>query len=210
MKTAICFSGQPRKSIVELFQSNFNEFLFKPILEHGSTIDFFCHFWSHCESNKRGECFDIRRPEDHKILDDLIHPILMEHIAITELPPAQSMYRSIQLSNDLKMRHELINGFRYDCVIRLRNDFELRAGFPVQILDQLDKIHVREAGNIHINDQFALSSSKNMDTYSQCFDYIKRNEFVEHDHEGILGRYFDTCGLRQKTQLFQEPYFFWF
>jgi hypothetical protein len=133
----------------------------------------------------------------------------MDHLPVTGLPSSHSMYLSIQLANDLKIAYERDNNFKYDCVIRLRNDFELRPNFPTNILNELNYIHVREFGSGGINDQFALSTSENMDLYSQCFDYIEKNNIETTAHEEILTNYFDYCGLREKTKFLQEPWFFW-
>jgi hypothetical protein len=84
-----------------------------------------------------------------------------------------SMYYSIREANNLKCQYEDINNFKYDCVIRCRPDLEFHEPIDENLLLDLSKIYIpRENGYGGYNDQFAFSSSANMDKYSECYDFI--------------------------------------
>lgn len=87
---------------------------------------------------------------------------------------ALSMFYKIRECNRLKSAHEREQGFTYDVVIRCR--FDMRLESPVRVEDLVDLnqwLYGPDAWNWGgINDQFAFSSSSNMDVYAGIFDSI--------------------------------------
>ena len=93
-----------------------------------------------------------------------------------------SLFYSLKYANDLKRAHEISNNFVYDIVVRLRMDLHYSA--PVNFMDfknHLDHVITSEKfqlkrmgdvpglGNYTMDDIFAVSSSSNMDKYSEVF-----------------------------------------
>ena len=84
--------------------------------------------------------------------------------------------------NELKKVYEESNNIKFDWVIRSRFDFAINARIPFADLDNT-KLHIpncrmtpqRDFGN----DQFAFSSSENMDKYADTFNRI--DEFYDED-----------------------------
>jgi len=90
-----------------------------------------------------------------------------------------SMFYKIKQCNELKKQYEIENNFKYDCVIRFRPDIQLLSNFTIDE-DNLDKLNVPKYGDFSgINDQFAYSTSENMDLYCSLFDKI--NQYLEKD-----------------------------
>lgn len=84
-----------------------------------------------------------------------------------------SMYYSIYMANHCKAVWEREHGFRYDCVIRCRTDMRFSAPLDAAWLADLSKMYIpEEHGYGGYNDQFAFSSSDNMDRYADCFNFI--------------------------------------
>lgn len=106
---------------------------------------------------------------------------------------SHSMFCSIMKCNDLKIKYEKDNNFKYDCVIRARFDYNLNTKIDVSKLD-LNNIYVNN-GCTHeqlcINDHIAISNSDNIDYYSDVFNNIDNiyNEGSRYNPEVILGRY---------------------
>lgn len=94
-----------------------------------------------------------------------------------------SNFYSVYAANNLKRQYEIMHNFVYDCVIRMRYDLFFNKPVDVSLYKGLfeDKIVVpanyqRDQDRIHWNirnkgmvDVFGLSSSENMDKYSQTF-----------------------------------------
>jgi len=106
---------------------------------------------------------------------------------------SHSMFYSIMKCNDLKLKYEQYNNFKYDCVVRARFDYNLNTKIDVSKLD-LNNIYVNN-GCTHeklcVNDHIAISNSDNIDYYSDVFNNIDNiyNEGSRYNPEVILGRY---------------------
>jgi hypothetical protein len=103
-----------------------------------------------------------------------------------------SMFYSLNEANNLKKKYEDDNGFKYDCVIRLRTDeyFKTPIG-PISNYD-LNTVNVlNEWAHIEhgINDHFAFGSSELMDKYLDVFDnFVKICEMgAEINPECLIG-----------------------
>lgn len=173
MKIALCLSGQPR-----CVKQGY-EFVKRNILD-GNDVAVFCHVW------EAPEVIDIEiyKPEAFMIEKSLTNDLSK----YTRVPPPQPNWKvkdparstynqlyGIQKANELKKVHEETNNMKFDWVIRSRFDFAINTKIPFAELDNT-KLYIpncrmtpnRDFGN----DQFAFSSSENMDKYSATFDFI--------------------------------------
>lgn len=214
MKTAICYSGQPRY-FKECFD-NHEQMLFSNL----DDFDIFYHFWydrEAVESRSHMECDlpDASRGKWEDVLITEIQNKLNPQLCIYQKPlkyyannifvnlpihpnpdfyiPKNniiSMFYSIQKSNLLKTIHEKEHNFIYDCVIRIRTDLFLTKPLAIKKEDlnaiNLDK---RPHTEYSLNDCVAYGSSELMDIYSNTiFNLIKcRDEGCIENSECFLG-----------------------
>ena len=109
-----------------------------------------------------------------------------------------SMFDKIKQSNQLKSNHETLHNFKYDCVIRLRPDVFLRTN--VESLVEVSKWNVPKHGDFGgINDQFAWSSSENMDYYCSLYDniikYLEEDKSLTVNPEYLLKRHWEKANV---------------
>ena len=175
MKIALCLSGQPRcvKQGYEYHKKN--------LLDHYD-VDVFCHVWD----SPGIEDIALYKPMAAMIEE----PLTNDLSKYTRVPPPQPNWKvkdparsvwnltySLMKANELKIINEEETITSYDWVIRSRYDFALNVVIPFAELDNT-KLYVpncrmtpqRDFGN----DQFAFSSSKNMDKYADCFNQIEK------------------------------------
>ncbi len=179
-KIALCLSGQPR-CVKEGY-----EFVKRNILE-GNDVTVFCHVW---ESTEIAD-IEIYKPETFIIEKSLTNDLSK----YTRVPPPQPNWKvkdparstynqlyGIMKCNELKTVYEGSNDMKFDWVFRSRFDFAINVRIPFADLDNT-KLHIpncrmtpqRDFGN----DQFAFSSSENMDKYADTFNRI--DEFYDED-----------------------------
>ena len=174
-KIALCLSGQPRcvKQGYEYHKKN--------LLDHYD-VDVFCHVWD----SPGIEDIALYKPMAAMIEE----PLTNDLSKYTRVPPPQPNWKvkdparaawnltySLMKANELKIINEEETITSYDWVIRSRYDFALNVVIPFAELDNT-KLYVpncrmtpqRDFGN----DQFAFSSSKNMDKYADCFNQIEK------------------------------------
>ena len=180
MKIALCLSGQPR-----CVKQGY-EFVKRNILD-GNDVTVFCHVWETPEVAD----IEIYKPEAFMIEKSLTNDLSK----YTRVPPPQPNWKvkdparstynqlyGILKCNELKKVYEETNNMKFDWVIRSRFDFAINAKIPFAELDNT-KLHIpncrmtpqRDFGN----DQFAFSSSENMDKYADTFNRI--DEFYDED-----------------------------
>lgn len=175
MKIALCLSGQPRcvKQGYEYHKKN--------LLDHYD-VDVFCHVWD----SPGIEDVSVYAP----VAAMIEKPLTNDLSKYTRVPPPQPNWKvkdparaawnltySLMKANELKIINEEETITSYDWVIRSRYDFALNVVIPFAELDNT-KLYVpncrmtpqRDFGN----DQFAFSSSKNMDKYADCFNQIEK------------------------------------
>ena len=176
MKIALCLSGQAR-----CVKQGY-EFVKKNLLD-GNDVTVFCHVW------ESPEVVDIElyKPEALMIEKSLTNDLSK----YTNVPPPQPNWKvkdparaawnlmySLKVANELKNVYEDENNMKFDWVIRSRYDFALNTSIPFAELDNT-KLYVpncrmtpaRDFGN----DQFAFSSSENMDKYADGFNHIEKH-----------------------------------
>lgn len=182
MKIALCLSGQPR--CVEKTY----EFVKKSLLD-GNDVTVFCHVWDTPEA----AAVEIYKPEAVMIEKSLDNDLSK----YTRVPPPSPNWKikdparstwnqlyAVMKCNELKSLYEEQNNMKFDWVIRSRYDFALNAQIDFANLDN-SKLYIpncrmtpeRNFGN----DQFAFSSSENMDKYADAFNHI--DEFYD---KGII------------------------
>lgn len=178
MKIALCLSGQPRnvKKGYEYHKKN--------LLDHYD-VDVFCHVWN----NPGVEDVVVYKPVAAMIEESLTNDLSK----YTRVPPPQPNWKvkdparaawnltySLMKANELKCIHEEETMTTYDWVIRSRYDFALNVKIPFEELDNT-KLYIPNCrttpGRDFGNDQFAFSSSQNMDKYSDTFNHI--DEFYD-------------------------------
>ena len=169
-KIALCISGQPR-SVDLAFP-----FVKKNILD-GNDVTVFTFSW--------GKEFNNPYNPALSVVTEQIVPDLSKY---TRFPPPQPNWKvkdaklstwsqlyAIAQCNELKKQYEKENNMVFDWVIRTRFDFAINTYIPFEVLDN-SKLYIpncrmtpeRDFGN----DQFAFSSSENMDNYARCFFHI--------------------------------------
>lgn len=177
-KIALCISGQVR-SCKEGYR-----FVYQNLLKNND-VTIFCHAWDTPEK-KHISIYNPAKVEIEQSLDTDLSKY-------TNFPPPQPNWKvkdpvrstynqlySILKCNNLKSAYEKENNLIFDWVIRTRFDFALNVKIPFAELDN-SKLYIpncrmtptRDFGN----DQFAFSSSKNMDKYADTFNLI--DEFYD-------------------------------
>jgi hypothetical protein len=176
MKIALCLSGQAR-----CVKQGY-EFVKKNLLD-GNDVTVFCHVW------ESPEVVDIEFYKPEALMIE--KPLTNDLSKYTNVPPPQPNWKvkdparaawnlmySLKVANELKNVYEDENNMKFDWVIRSRYDFALNTSIPFAELDNT-KLYVpncrmtpaRDFGN----DQFAFSSSENMDKYADGFNHIEKH-----------------------------------
>jgi hypothetical protein len=176
MKIALCLSGQAR-----CVKQGY-EFVKKNLLD-GNDVTVFCHVW------ESPEVVDIEFYKPEALMIE--KPLTNDLSKYTNVPPPQPNWKvkdparaawnlmySLKVANELKNVYEDENNMKFDWVIRSRYDFALNTPIPFAELDNT-KLYVpncrmtpaRDFGN----DQFAFSSSENMDKYADGFNHIEKH-----------------------------------
>jgi len=197
MKIALCLSGQPR-FIDEGYDQLYTNLLSK------YSVDVFVHCWWSPEmsnvnmntmgmSNPDGRSYTFKpntietiknyynpisflyEPQKKfKIIDDVDYKQPNKTISI------QSMLYSIKKCNELKIKHENKNNFKYDIVIRSRTDIKIHK-FILDKLFEKNCIYTDYVGQMEFpNDQFAVSDSESSNYYASLYDNL-----ITYKNEGF-------------------------
>lgn len=176
MIIALCLSGQAR-SVEKGY-----EFVHKNLLDrHDVTV--FIHTW---ESPEAVKAIEIYQPKLWTIEPSLTNDLSK----YTNVPPPQPNWKvkdparstwnqlyAVYKCNQMKKEYESISEKEFDWVIRSRFDFALNTTLDLKHLDKT-KLYIpncrmtpaRDFGN----DQFAFSSSGNMDKYSETYNHLDK------------------------------------
>ena len=204
MRLALCLSGQARsyKAAYPYIKKNLLDLY---------DVDVFLHSWKR-DNLKERELVNLYEPVAFQFDYDLAKDINNDLQVVNGSHPANfctSMFYSIYKANDLKVSYELGTEFTYDFVIRSRFDFALNTQFNFENLDR-NTIYVSldAEGQIMLNDQFAIGSSANMDTYSSTYLnlrslYNKGYKLCGHD---MLAGTRDLFGLNFQMIDFNHPF----
>ena len=213
MKIALCFSGQPRY-LKECYPA-----IYKNLLEKYSPDVFVHTWWDESMPNKKMDLpssLSYNRTyfweEDSiDIIKNFYSPKVLFHEKQIEFETysnvdymlsrpsnVHSMFYSLEQSNKIKTDYEKENKFIYDAVIRCRLD----TVFPVFDIDfyniDLGYINCFVMGHGVLNDQFAISTSKNMNKYSTVYsslDEYQKSGFTKFIGEELLTHHLNTNGL---------------
>lgn len=108
---------------------------------------------------------------------------------------AISMFYSIFKANELKSRYESINGMTFDRVIRMRFDSDIHEDIELTKLEG-DCIYIPDEYDYGgLNDQFAVGSSRVMDTYSETFSALTGLRESYYHPETILKNHLEDKGV---------------
>jgi len=176
MKIALCLSGQARA-----FNQGY-EFVHKNLLKDND-VKVFIHTW---ESEQAHEAIIKYEAKTWQVENALTNDLSK----YTNFPPPQPNWKvkdparstwnqlyGVMKCNWLKSTYESYNEMKFDWVIRSRFDFALNTTIDFKHLDNT-KLYIpncrmtptRDFGN----DQFAFSSSENMDKYADTYNHLDR------------------------------------
>jgi hypothetical protein len=187
MRIAVCISGAQR------FSSNALTF-FSRCLPADVGIDYFCYMWDGEHASEQelsdavlekaeGRAGDVHAKIDREFAPRINFPF--SNYPETNIENTMRMFYAIRKCNDLKVAKELQQKFVYDFVIRLRSDVRLSSDLEFTDFLRISDGFIVFPENGHwrggLNDQFAFSSSRNMDAYSSIYDYIG-----EHCMQGCM------------------------
>jgi hypothetical protein len=193
MRVALCFSGLTR------FWNVGYKFHYENLIKEYEP-DIFIHTWYDNDINENDEVIKTYKPKKYAV--DKNNQIVLKQTyprGTSERYKAYnifSLYRSIEACNNLKRLYEIENQFRYDWVFRLRMDYAVNRKFDLSSLDS-DKIHFPsdlQERNM-VTDQFAFSSSQNMDTYSSVYNFL---DDYYNDGEDMIGEHMLIRHLTQR------------
>jgi hypothetical protein len=179
MQIAVCISGAER-----LYSHALTLFMRK--LPASAMVDCFCFFWEGGMVDEEGILAEAveRKAEGRfrnvfvKIGRNFVNPfnLVVEHYPETNIENTLRMFTAIRRCNDMKLLREIKDNFVYDCVVRTRSDLCLSSDVELERFLPFNHEFIVFPENGHwrggLNDQFAFSSSNNMDSYSSVIDHI--------------------------------------
>jgi len=181
MKIALCLVGQARS-----VEAGY-EFHKKNILD-GNDVTAFFHTWA-SEDNLYAKALELYRPGNWSV-EQSPNVDLSKY---TRTPPPSPNWKvkdgrmstyaqlyAIERCNSMKCIYEQEHKMTFDWVIRSRFDFAINARIPFDELDN-SKLYIPNCRMVPTrdfgNDQFAFSSSENMDKYARAVEHI--DEFYD-------------------------------
>jgi len=180
MRTAVCLSGQAR-----FISKNSQNILDNIILPPNA--DVFCYFWdTEGEVIEPYKAIEVFSPKEHVLAPQEIFDESYLGFIPTEYRGAPNKYQNVHSmhystlqANLLKQKYEQDHGFLYDCVVRCRTDIRFKNAFaPSELNQSPQSLWVTNFGKspagISCADQFAFSTSEQMDVYSECFNHLPR------------------------------------
>ena len=200
MNIAVCFSGQLRS--IELTYKNINKFL------NNNFEDY--KIFAHIPENKKiNQQFDQYFQDSLYIIekDPNIRKIKLKNSQFKSVKNKFKSLRKAKIAhmqqlygifkcNELKKEYEAKNNLVFDWVLRCRSDLM----FYDSNID-LSKMNNKYlyTPNFHnwsgINDRFIISSSENMNTFADLYNYILQNEIDGFNAESIFKNYLDAKSI---------------
>ena len=201
MRVALCFSGLPR-----FWQIGY-KFHYENLIKEYNP-DIFIHTWYDNDIKEHQEFIETYKPKRYGA--DKNNQLILKQAyprGTSERYKAYnifSFYKSIQACNNIKRLYEVENKFRYDWVFRLRVDYAINRKFDLNTLYN-DNIHfpsdLRERNMV--TDQFAFSSSQNMDIYSGVYDFL---DDYYNKGEDMVGEHMLIRHLKEKDVYYNRQY----
>jgi hypothetical protein len=227
MKVACLISGQPR------FCKSFDIQL--QHLKNDTEIDWFFSIWKNNKSpgkvvtppalvttdtDSAKEYICSKLPTGHRLIDleaveepDVSHIVEKNYLRAGRPPEhVYLMYLGMYMANQLKLKHEAING-KYDLVIRTRPDLSLNRDIDLPEL----KKYIEQNTNLIVtprnwrhgvgptNDQFAIGLSSTIDLYADAVNNLDSiyNSILEYGPETLLYHHFRRLGIVDRLGLFE-------
>ena len=201
MKIALCLTGQPR-----MVEAGY-EFHKQNILD-GNDVKVFFHTWE-TEGNLHEKAIDLYQPSNW-LIEKSLNVDLSKY---TNTPPPSPNWKvkdgrfathaqlyAIERCNSMKCIYEQEHEMTFDWVVRSRFDFAINAKIPFDELDN-SKLYIPNCRMVPTrdfgNDQFAFSSSENMDDYSSAYHWIETfyHEGVQYMCEDFMSANWKRTGL---------------
>lgn len=198
MRIALLLSGHYRS-----FDSTLTS-LQKHILAVNPNIDVFLSTYyeiDHCN------CQKISINDAIKLIDKIVESldtfphsqIMVERNTefLRNMQAVLSMFYKIKSCNDLKIKYEQDNNFKYDIVVRSRPDLLFKHDIK---FEPSQGITTSAYGNFAgVNDQFAYGNSIDMDVYCNMYDNITsvlENYNIHFSPELMLARYLEMNNMQ--------------
>ena len=201
MKIALCLTGQPR-----MVEAGY-EFHKQNILD-GNDVKVFFHTWE-TEEQLHEKAIELYQPSNWLVEKSLD----VDLSKYTNTPPPSPNWKvkdgrmstyaqlyAIERCNSMKCIYEQEHEMTFDWVIRSRFDFAINARIPFDELDN-SKLHIPNCRMVPTrdfgNDQFAFSSSENMDDYAAAYHWIDTfyNAGVQYMCEDFMSANWKRSGL---------------
>jgi len=199
MKVAICFSGQVRSldvtflSIENFLKESFEDYkIFAHIPKDSSSYKFQDYFPKSTvliEKDKRLFKTKLKTKQFRSVEHKFGNLRKARHAHMLQL-------YGIYKANELKKQYEVKHNDSFEWVLRCRSDLKFYSK-KIEI-NNLNNAYIHTP-NFHqfsgINDRFVLSSSKNMDIFSNLFNFIKNEEVDGFNAETIFKNYLSVKKL---------------
>jgi len=170
MKIALCIAGQPRGFLKAY------EYVKRNLLDKYD-VDVFIHTWTNNNLSEIGKLYKPVAMRVETPLREDFDKMYPNTPNPEKWPPRFTVasYYSIYRSCELKTIEEVITGKIYDWVIRSRFDYALNTVIPFEEMDN-SKLYIPNCRMVPTrdfgNDQFAFSSSYNMNQYMSTYLYL--------------------------------------
>jgi hypothetical protein len=208
MKIALCISGQPR-----MWEKGF-EYHDKNIIKDND-VTVFLHSWQMPVEEMQSIS---KKYNAHSFI---ISPTPTVDLSkYTNTPPPSPNWKvkdgrmstwaqlyAIKECIRTKIEYEKYNGMRFDWVVRSRFDFAINVKIPFDELDN-SKLYIPNCRMVPTrdfgNDQFAFSSSENMDKYADAYNNIDSfyNSGVQYMMEDFMSANWKLHGLTGENLIY--------
>ncbi|MGE6106729.1 hypothetical protein [Aeromonas sobria] len=117
------------------------------------------------------------------------------------------MFYKIKACDDLRKSHELECGFKYDAIIRIRPDLQIKIpelkSYVQDVIENRNRILVHYVDIMGAGDQFAIASPDAMEAYASIWDFLENHErwdylpgFDNEPAEILVGNHLLAAGLQ--------------
>ncbi len=202
MNTALCFSGLVRsikythENLKEFINRNFENYVIFAYLPKGLDAELFPELFPDAI---------VQIENDPRLFKTKFKNIQFKSAAHVHGSRRKAKFahmqqlRGIYMSNKMKSEYEEEKNLVFDWAFRLRTDLFF---YDNDLnLNELNNDYFYTT-NFHnwggLNDRFLLSSSKNMDIYSNLFNHVKENRVTGWNAESISKNYLDLKNIEVK------------